>query len=406
MVFTRLDHEEDAEKTLHATESAELNSTSTFMLYDARWRLREAAGASGIGVFGRQMSRLRKIGAQSPGDRAVLEVLIFICSSEVFRNDKRPPTTLQIFSSIVHPFIELAHSENLHSTRMATTTASSFISSVILQPLIVAISSAVYSSLLSYEMVGNLDWRPIVICATSDVLVIAADHLKDQEIVIGSRGAAVIKRFTPLAPTFFTAVFTSPAFLWTTPLDLSRVGAVLKRFIGAHYSREVDKAHKPFVIKRVPGMKAFFSGTIRSCGVFLVVQSALQSPWKSTHDALPWTIAETLVWSMVNRTGHCIMSDVRDYDEDKEAGVPTIPVLLDSLLKTRMILTVVHAAILTAFRHNPFIVASSCFAIALVWILGKDTPKPYFRLSLHSQSIFIVTYAVMLAFGLDHYCTS
>ncbi|KAG1822206.1 hypothetical protein EV424DRAFT_1399378 [Suillus variegatus] len=278
---------------------------------------------------------------------------------------------------------------------MATTTASSFISSVILQPIIVAISSAVYSSLLSYEMVGNLDWRPIVICATSDVLVIAADHLKDQEF-----------RFTPLAriflalnavaaPTLFTAIFTSPAFLWTTPLDVSRIGTMLKRLIGANYSQEMDKARKPFIIKRVPGMKAFFSGTIRSCGVFLVVQSALQSPWKSTHNALPWTIAETLVWSMVNRTGHC---DVRDYDEDKEAGVPTIPVLLDSLLKTRMILTVVHAAILTAFRHNPFIVASSCFAIALVWILGKDTPKPYFRLSPSLSVNLIVTYAVLLTF--------
>ncbi|KAG1816561.1 hypothetical protein EV424DRAFT_1540721 [Suillus variegatus] len=277
---------------------------------------------------------------------------------------------------------------------MATTTASSFISSVIRQPLIVAISSAVLSSLLSYEI--NLSHRiaqKVVICATSDVLVITADHLKDQEVDIGSQGTAVIKRFTPpcayflalnasllmaalsLSPpkaTFFTAVFTSPAFLWTTPLDLSRIGAILKRL---------------FIIKRVPGMKAFFSGTIRSCGVFSVVHSALQSPWESTHNALPWTIAETVVWSMVNRTGHCIMSDVRDYDEDKQAGVPTILVLLDSLLKTRMLLTVVHAAVLTAFRHNPFIVASSCFAIGLVWVLGKDTPKPYFRLSLHSMHL-------------------
>ncbi|KAG1893268.1 uncharacterized protein F5891DRAFT_47557 [Suillus fuscotomentosus] len=303
---------------------------------------------------------------------------------------------------------------------MATTTASSFVSSVILQPLIVAISSAVLSSLLSYEIAGMLDWRPIVICATSDVLVIAADHLKDQEVDIGSQGAAVIKRFTPLAhiflalnasllvaalslsppkATFFTAVFTAPAFLWTTPLDLSRIGTILERLVWANYG-QVDKARRPFIIKRVPGMKAFFSGTIRSCGVFSVVHSALQSPWESTHNALPWTIAETVVWSMVNRTGHCIMSDVRDYEEDKQAGVPTIPVLLDSPLKTRMLLTVVHAAVLTAFRHNPFIVASSCFAIGLVWILGKDTPKPYFRLSLHSQTIFIVTYAVLLAFDL------
>jgi 4-hydroxybenzoate polyprenyltransferase len=94
------------------------------------------------------------------------------------------------------------------------------------------------------------------------------------------------------------------------------------------------------------------------------------------------------------------MTDVRDYDEDRKTGVPTIPVLLESPLKTRIVLTVVQAAVMMAFLHNPFIVGSSCFAIALVWILGKDSPKVYFRLSLHSQSIFIVMYAVVFALDL------
>lgn len=126
---------------------------------------------------------------------------------------------------------------------------------------------------------------------------------------------------------------------------------------------------------------------------------------------------ETVIWSTVNRTCHCvrqflsckvlptegfpkIMTDVRDYDEDVKTGVPTIPVLLGSALKTRMVLSVVQAAVMMAFLRNPFIVGSSSFAIALVWILGKDSPKVYFRLSLHSQTIFIVLYAVMLAFDL------
>lgn len=94
------------------------------------------------------------------------------------------------------------------------------------------------------------------------------------------------------------------------------------------------------------------------------------------------------------------MTDVRDYNDDIQTGIPTIPVLLGSPLKVRLILTVVQAAVMVAFLHNPFIVASSCFAITLVWILGKDSPKFYFRFSLHSQSIFIVIYAVMSALSL------
>jgi len=63
-----------------------------------------------------------------------------------------------------------------------------------------------------------------------------------------------------------------------------------------------------------------------------------------------------------------------------------------------MVLTAVQGAVMIAFLHNPFIVGNCCFTIALAWILGKDAPKVYFRLSLHSQSIFIVMYAVRSIF--------
>ncbi|KAG1855972.1 hypothetical protein F4604DRAFT_1590582 [Suillus subluteus] len=308
---------------------------------------------------------------------------------------------------------------------MTTPTVSTFVGYVVLQPIIVAMSTAVLSSFLSYEIAGQIDWRPITVCLTCDILTVSVDHLKDQEVVIGALGAADMKRFTPLfrlarvflalnasllvmalcqSPsevTFITAVFTTPAFLWVTPFDLQWIGRVLKRFIRANYDQEVGydspRSKEPFIIKRIPGVKAILDGIIRSCMPFLVVHSALQLSWQSAHKAPPWTITETMIWSIVNRICHCIMADVRDYDEDKKTGVPTIPILLESPLKTRIVLTIVQAVVMMAFLHNPFIVGSSCFAIALVWILGKDSPKAYFRFSLHSQSIFIIMYAVMFA---------
>ncbi|KAG1841822.1 hypothetical protein DFJ58DRAFT_748357 [Suillus subalutaceus] len=289
---------------------------------------------------------------------------------------------------------------------MATPTVSTFVISVILQPIIVGISSAMLSSLISYEIAGQLDWRPIIICMTCDILVIGVDHLKDQEVVINALGAASMKRFTPMFHLALKVhqkrrsspvVFTTPAFLWTTPLDLQWIGRVLKRFALVNYDQEDSPGSKnPFIIKRVPGMKAILDGIIRGYGLFLVVHSALQLSWQSANNAPPWTIFETIIWSTVNRTCHCILADVRDYDEDKKVGVPTIPVLLESPLKTRIVLTVVQAAVMMAFLHNPFIVGNCCFTIALAWILGKDSPKVYFRLSLHSQSIFIIMYAIMI----------
>jgi hypothetical protein len=273
---------------------------------------------------------------------------------------------------------------------------------------------------MSYEIAGRLDWRPIAICSACDILVIGVDHVRDQEVVISALGAATMKRFTPVfhaariflalitsllvmalsqcpsETVFLTAVFTTPAFLWATPLDLQWIGRALKRFMWMNYGQEDSPGSgKPFIIKRVPGMKAIFDGIIRGYGLFLVVHSTFQLPWQSANNTPPWTIIETVIWSVVNRTCHCILTDVRDYDEDVKTGVPTIPVLLKSPFKTRMFLTAVQGAVMMAFLNNPFIVGNCCFTIALAWILGKDSPKIFFRLSLHSQSIFIIMYAAM-----------
>ncbi|KAG1741420.1 uncharacterized protein EDB91DRAFT_327957 [Suillus paluster] len=306
---------------------------------------------------------------------------------------------------------------------MGIPTVSTFVDGVMIRPIIVAVNSLVLSSLMSFVIAGRLDWRPIAVCTTSDILAVGVDHLKDKEDDIRAGGAAVVKRFAPLAyvariflalnalllvialsqcppkMSIITVIFTAPAFLWATPLQPRRIGGLIKKFIFAKHDKDRESASpissKPFIIKRVPGMKAIFNGIIRGCGIFFVVQSALQFSQKSNQDTSPWTIMGTVIWSTVNRTCHSIMTDVRDFDDDFKAGVPTIPVLLGSPFKTRILLTIVQTAIMMAYLGNPYILTSSCFAIALAWILGKDSPKVSFFLSIHSQSMFIVMYAVV-----------
>jgi 4-hydroxybenzoate polyprenyltransferase len=86
------------------------------------------------------------------------------------------------------------------------------------------------------------------------------------------------------------------------------------------------------------------------------------------------------------------MTDVRDFEDDMKADVPTIPVLLGSILRTKVILTACHMLVMLAFIENTYIMGSCLFAAALVWILGKDSPKKAFLFSSHSQSLFIIWY--------------
>jgi len=49
-----------------------------------------------------------------------------------------------------------------HDTNnMVTPTVSSFVDSVIIRPIVVAINSLVLASLMSYVMAERLDWRPV-----------------------------------------------------------------------------------------------------------------------------------------------------------------------------------------------------------------------------------------------------
>ncbi|KAG1859557.1 hypothetical protein DFJ58DRAFT_913111 [Suillus subalutaceus] len=298
---------------------------------------------------------------------------------------------------------------------MATPTVSRFVDTVFIRPIVVAISSLLIASLMSYVMAERLDWRPITVCVTCDILTVGIDHFKDQEIIIGACSAAVVKRFTPLfylarmflilnalllvialsqgSPkmTIITVVFTTPAFLWATPLNPRQIGAAFQRFIPAKHGQEVGYSSSisgaPFVIKRVPGMKSIFNGIIRGCGIFFVVHSALQESGKSNSNVHPWKIIEIVIWSTISRTGH---GTYVTFARTRRLEFPTIPVLLGSPLKTRIVLTASQAVVIMACLGNPYILGSSCFMIALVWFLGQDSPKAYFILSIHSQSIFIV----------------
>ncbi|KAG0697949.1 hypothetical protein DFH29DRAFT_128187 [Suillus ampliporus] len=309
-----------------------------------------------------------------------------------------------------------------------------------LRPIVISMNSLALSSLMSLVMStnGKVDWRPVVsliryqrilltqshpqitICVTADILAIGADHLKDQEeeftsdhnnakdqrlaslftcartfLTISAVLLALALFLCPISTLLTTATFVVPALLWTTPISLKKSGLILKRLIGI--SAEDD--HKPptsasaLVIKRIPGMKAIFNGIIRGCGTYAVVLTVLSGSG-SLANVLPppWTGVQLIVWSTVNRTCHAIMTDVRDFEDDLKTGVPTIPVLLGSVVKTKLLITACHMLVMLAFIENPYIMGSCLYATALVWILRKNSPKKAFLLSSHSQSAFIIWY--------------
>ncbi|CCM03430.1 uncharacterized protein FIBRA_05561 [Fibroporia radiculosa] len=95
------------------------------------------------------------------------------------------------------------------------------------------------------------------------------------------------------------------------------------------------------------------------------------------------------------------MADVRDFTEDVAQNVPTVPVLLGSTRRTRVLLTGVHAATALAFAlpasRNPYIVFGAAYAGALVWMLDEHSPRARFRWSFHSQTVVGVVWAAAQA---------
>lgn len=305
---------------------------------------------------------------------------------------------------------------------MSTLTTQKLADELFLRPIVISMNSLALSALMSYVMSanGDIDWRPITICVTSDILAMGADHLKDKEEEFSSdhnnandprlaswfvyartflAASAVLLALAlsqcPVSTLLTTAAFVAPALLWTTPISFKKFGLISRRLLG----RFGGDKHQPstsapvLVIKRIPGMKAIFNGIIRGCGIYTVVLSVLSGSGNLTNTLpSPWTVVQLIVWSTVNRSCHAIMTDVRDFEDDMKAGVPTIPVLLGSVLKTKAILTACHMLVMLAFIENLYIMGSCLFAAALVWMLGKNSPKKAFLFSSHSQSLFIVWY--------------
>ncbi|KAG2135785.1 hypothetical protein DEU56DRAFT_806469 [Suillus clintonianus] len=324
---------------------------------------------------------------------------------------------------------------------MSTLTIPKLASQLIFRPIVISMNSLALSSLMSYVMSanGNIDWRSvcslvyyqrisliqlssqITICVASDILAMGADHLKDKEEEFLSdrknaydprlaswfvyariflTASAVLLALTlslcPLSTLLTTAAVLAPALLWNIPISFNMFGLISRHLLGRFVK---DSHHQPstppptLVIKRVPGMKAIFSGVIRGCGIYAIVLSVLSGSG-NLADTLPspWSTAQLIVWSTVNRSCHAAMNDVRDFDDDLKAGVPTIPVLLRSVRKTKVILTACHMLVMLAFIENQYIIGSCLFATALVWILDKHSPKKAFLLGSHSQSLFIIWY--------------
>ncbi|KAG1719792.1 hypothetical protein EDB19DRAFT_1918543 [Suillus lakei] len=280
-----------------------------------------------------------------------------------------------------------------------------------LRPIVISMNSLALSCLMSYVMSANgtLDWRPITICVTSDILAMGADHLKDKEEEFSSdrnnandsRIASWLYMHEPSSPPALYSLhwhyltFVAPALLWTTPINFKKFGLISRRLLGrfGKDKRQPSTSAPTLVIKRIPGMKAIFNGIIRGCGIYTVVLSVLSGSGNLTNTLpTPWSVVQLIVWSTVNRSCHAIMTDVRDFEDDLKAGVPTIPVLLGSVVKTKVILTACHVLVMLAFIENAYIMGSCLFATALVWMLGKHSPKKAFLFSSHSQSLFIIWY--------------
>ncbi|KAG2097037.1 uncharacterized protein F5147DRAFT_373898 [Suillus discolor] len=305
---------------------------------------------------------------------------------------------------------------------MSTLTIPKLADELFLRPIVISMNSLALSALMSYVMSANagIDWRSITICVTSDILAMGADHLKDKEEEFSSDrnnandprlaswflyartfliASAVLLAFAlsqcPISTLLTTATFVAPALLWTTPISFNKFWLISRRLLG-RFSRDRQQPSTSapvLVIKRIPGMKAIFNGIIRGCGIYAVVFSVLSGSGNLTNTLpSPWSVVQLLVWSTVNRSCHAIMTDVRDFEDDMKAGVPTIPVLLGSILRTKVILTACHMLVMLAFIENTYIMGSCLFAAALVWILCEDSPKKAFLFSSHSQSLFIIWY--------------
>ncbi|EPQ52776.1 hypothetical protein GLOTRDRAFT_122703 [Gloeophyllum trabeum ATCC 11539] len=283
-------------------------------------------------------------------------------------------------------------------------------------PLMTSMGSLALSTFISKSVYGAIDWRPVLICVSSDVLTIGLDHYYDQtpmlhraksmsddaalsvfshaRLLLLANAAVLIVTLlrSPWITSAITAVFIIPALLWNQTLFYWKSGTASNPTLNAR--APLSSSGSAFVIKRIPGMKAVFIGIIRGCGTFAVVHSLLSSSYPARPHGgwMIWTPTQVLVWSTINRTCHAVMADIRDFTEDWSMQIPTIPVLLKSVTHTKFLLTIVHFLTLLIFYRNVFIVLGSVYATILVWALDEKSDRKLYRLSFHSQTLVAIIY--------------
>ncbi|OCH87209.1 hypothetical protein OBBRIDRAFT_782023 [Obba rivulosa] len=290
---------------------------------------------------------------------------------------------------------------------------------LILRPIIVSTGSLNLSIFMSHLVFDVLDWRPVMICITSDILAVGMDHYFDYgSSLVFARAAgdaAMMSTFaqarillvfstvlfivalscSPLLTWVAVATFFGPAFLWD--VDLVQLFCRLNvKYLDKSYVKKPNDRTK-LSIKRIPWIKALLDGVIRGCGTFAVVYSILAStaPARVYADWQMWTASEIIVWSTLNRACHSVMTDIRDFREDSEGRVPTIPVLLGSVRRAKVLLTIIHLFTLWIYIRNPYIVFASLYATVLVWILTPITPRRFYQLSFQSQTLVILMYYIV-----------
>ncbi|OBZ78271.1 hypothetical protein A0H81_01920 [Grifola frondosa] len=300
-------------------------------------------------------------------------------------------------------------------TEFAPLSASKLRDELLTHPLMLSVGSFSLSTFMSRSIYGMIDWRPVLICVASDILAIGIDHYFDQAAMLsyalktGNRemasiftqarvllfsNAALLFIALALSPPWTWAmvvIFFGPAFVWD--FRLFAFGPRLRK------EKRKDEQKKEFTIKRVPGMKAVFIGVIRGCGTFAIVNSILSHSMSDSSSATElWSPVQIILWSTINRACHAVMADVRDFHEDWEKQVPTIPVLLKSVFRTKILLSVCHLLTMWVFRHNPYIVCASVYATVLVWMLDENSPRGLYRLSFHSQTLTAFAYGAIEAY--------
>ncbi|KAI0709657.1 hypothetical protein C8T65DRAFT_739837 [Cerioporus squamosus] len=302
-------------------------------------------------------------------------------------------------------------------------------SELLTHPLMLSVGSLSLSTFMSRAIYGVVDWRPVLICVSSDILAIGMDHYFDQapmlsyalkthntqlrtvfrkaKVLLLSSASLLFFALTlsPFSTWAMVAIFFGPAFVWD--FSLFMIGGRQRG------SPKTTTQKKAFTIKRIPGTKAILIGSFegRSGSIQTALSLALiagpsqvrhllyrplhpwiasPSPW---HDSDVWSPSQIVIWSTINRACHAVMADVRDFHEDWEKQVPTIPVLLKSVFRTKVFLTIMHLFTIILYSYNLYIVFSSLYATVLVWFLNESSPRGLYRLSFHSQTLTALLYA-------------